>query len=295
MRVFRSVVIAGIFGAVLLGLAGAPHAAAVTWTVAVQAAPNPAPSGQAITVTVSTNYSLQNTGYELRLMLDGSKYIGCSSSPCSAPIIEYEATSRRVSGELWGPDPDCGRSVICQTVLIEPSSTLTISWFAASTTAPAGGSTGGTTDRPTASGTSADGSWTVTLSASFSEALVGESVILSASLNRPLGDSGLSVRIVDQETGDVLADCSSGSRCQATATSEEPIASAFVAEVVAADGSAVVRSDALPISWAAASVEPIAPVASSSGGGFPMGVVLFVVAAALIVGGLVAWAFRTPN
>ena len=95
--------------------------------------------------------------------------------------------------------------------------------------------------------------WAVTLSASDYNPGLGQSVQLTASMNnQPIDEndySGLSIQIIDQATGAVIASCTAGTSCATSVSESSPTTQYYLAEVVGGSGYILAQSSASAVSW----------------------------------------------
>lgn len=95
----------------------------------------------------------------------------------------------------------------------------------------------------------------VSIAASSSDPLVGQSVILTATTNTDVGPTPYYITIYSETTGTELAVCGTGTTCTAAVgqgLSGTQIFEAFVGDDVAGDGHpgfALVSSNQLPVTW----------------------------------------------
>ncbi len=176
--------------------------------------------GTSVTLTAITDQDLGPSGSSVIIFEGSTQLTSCrSGTQCTASVSSTTAGRRDFFARL-----------IFSGGSFFPSSTVSVTWNAAS--------------------------FTVSLSTSSTSTSVGTSVTLTATANQDVGSTPFFIRILDGTTE--IASCGSGTRCVQSVTSSISTTRTFVAKVARNDGSDVqATSSNLSVTWSA-------PTATSS-------------------------------
>jgi len=206
----RARLILGI-AAVLAGTAAAPLSmvapvAASSWSVTLSASAASVPTGSTVTLTATVNHSL-SAGYFIDVddQTTGSAVDFCDvGTTCQVTVAWNGAGSHTFVAYV---DSD-GAFEYPPCCVVATSNTVTVSWGQAIT-------------------------WSVSLTASATNAQQGSAVTLTASANASVTGTGNTIAIFDETTGASTGECSTGTTCQVAVSEPAAGAHSFIAYVEA--------------------------------------------------------------
>ena len=195
------------------------------WTVSLAASNSTPAGGSPVTLTATANQDVGPTPYYIVIETSAGQVLAnCGSgTTCSATVTNPGGTTASYVAKVSGSD---GASPVQAT-----SSTVTVTWGGASSSG-----------------------WTVSLAASNTSPSGGSSVTLSATANQDVGPTPYYI-VIETSTGQVLANCGSGTTCSATVTNPGGTTASYVAKVSGSDGASPVEatSSTVTVAWGGAS------------------------------------------